>query len=255
VQTLSLEVIGDSGKPTRKRIETRVMLRQQREWTGYSYRWNAEQTDAELIPATGDLEEFQVADPSAPDGRRDQVWRFPARTECLVCHSRAAGFVLGFSPLQLDRDHDFRPKVANQLQTFERIGLFEGDLPKPRGDRPHLVDPNDPSASLEARVKSYLHVNCSTCHVAEGGGNARMELGLFTPVRRMNIVDEVPLHDQFGIVDARIVAPGSPERSILWQRISRRGTGQMPPLMTTEVDQKAVSMIAEWIRSLPAANP
>ena len=30
-------------------IETRVLLRQQGEWAGYSYRWNDEQTDAELV--------------------------------------------------------------------------------------------------------------------------------------------------------------------------------------------------------------
>jgi hypothetical protein len=38
----------------------------------------------------------------------------------------------------------------------------------------------------------------------------------------------------------------------LYQRISRRGTSQMPPLGTTEVDQKAVEMIGAWIRGLDA---
>jgi hypothetical protein len=85
------------------------------------------------------------------------------------------------------------------------------------------------TASREARVRSYLHVNCSTCHVKEGGGNARMELGLDTPLGAMRLIDEVPLHDRFGLADARLVAPGSPGRSVLYQRISRRGTGQMPP--------------------------
>ncbi len=48
----------------------------------------------------------------------------------------------------------------------------------------------------------------------------------------------------------RRVVPGSPERSVLYQRITRRGTGQMPPLGTTVVDEKAVKMFAEWIRGL-----
>ena len=59
------------------------------------------------------------------------------------------------------------------------------------------------------------------------------------------------MHDRFDIADARLVAPGSPERSVLYQRISRRGTGQMPPLVSTEVDRKAVELIADWIRGLP----
>jgi mono/diheme cytochrome c family protein len=250
-QTLSLDVLDDAGKSARKRVETRLMVRQQGEWTGYSYRWNPEQTDAELVPGPGDSAEFSVAEPAEPGGRREQLWRFPARTECLVCHSRASGFVLGFSPLQLDREFD--GSAENQLRAFEKIGLFEGAPPKRRGDRPRLVNPYEARAPIEARVKSYLHVNCSTCHVNEGGGNAEMELGLNTPTARMRLIGEVPLHDRFEIADARLVAPGSPERSVLYQRIARRGTGQMPPLVSTEVDREAVELLAEWIRGLPPA--
>jgi hypothetical protein len=66
----------------------------------------------------------------------------------------------------------------------------------------------------------------------------------------MHLIDEEPLHDRFDIKDARIVAPGAPERSVLFQRVSRRGTGQMPPLMSTEVDRATVEMIGRWIRGL-----
>jgi uncharacterized repeat protein (TIGR03806 family) len=251
VQTLSLGVFSGGSSPVKKRVETRLMTRQQGEWIGYSYRWNAEQTDAELVRGTGDSETFEVADPTEQGGRREQIWRFPGRTECLVCHSRAAGFVLGFTPLQLDRDHDFGGTTDNQLRTFEHIGLFQGDLPKRSADKPRLVNPYEAKAPLEARVKSYLDVNCSTCHVQEGGGNSRMQLNLATPLGKMQLIGEVPLHDKFNITDARLVAPGSPERSVLYQRLSRRGTGQMPPLVSTEVDRKAVALIADWIRGLP----
>ena len=78
-----------------------------------------------------------------------------------------------------------------------------------------------------------------------------MELGLDTPVAEMKLINEVPAHSQFDIVNARRVVAGSPERSVLYHRISRRGTGQMPPLGSTEVDKKAVNLIADWIRSLP----
>jgi uncharacterized repeat protein (TIGR03806 family) len=255
VQTLSLDLVDTAGKPARQRIETRLMARQQGEWTGYSYRWNAEQTDAVLVPAAGDAKELEVADSTGQSGRREQVWRFPARTECLVCHSRAAGFVLGFTPLQLDRDRDYGGAVDNQLRTLEHIGVFQGKLPRRRDDRPRLVQLDDSKATLESRVRSYLHVNCATCHVTEGGGNARMELGLPTSLGETRLIDEVPTHDRFGITDARLVAPGAPERSVLYHRISRRGAGQMPPLASTEIDREAVKLIAEWIRGLaPAAR-
>jgi glucose/arabinose dehydrogenase len=254
VQTLSLDLVDDAGKAARKRVETRLLVRQQGEWNGFSYRWNAGQTDADLVPSAGVAEAFEVADPGEPGGHREQIWRFPSRTECLVCHSRAAGFVLAFSPLQLDRDHDFGGTADNQLRTFEHIGVFQGDLPKRHDDRPRLVNPYDDKAPPEARVRSYLHVNCSTCHVPEGGGNAKMQLDLATSLNRTHLIDEVPTHDRFELPDARLVAPGAPERSVLYHRLSRRGSGQMPPLVSTQVDRQAAAMIADWIRGLPRTD-
>jgi hypothetical protein len=255
VQTLSLDLLDAAGKSAPKRIETRLLARLQGEWIGYSYRWNAEQTDAELVGDSGGSDEFEVADPVAQGGRREKNWRFPSRSECLACHSRAAGFVLGFTPHQLDRDVAQGGKPTSQPLAFERIGLFEGPLPRRPDDRPRLVDPYDPKAPLEARVRSYLDVNCSTCHVKEGGGNSRMELSLNTPTGRMHLIDEPPVHSNMGIDGARLVAPGLPERSVLHHRISLRGGNQMPPLVSTEVDRRAVDLIGDWIRSLaPAAR-
>ena len=82
-----------------------------------------------------------------PGGRREQDWRFPARTECLVCHSRAAGFVAGFTPLQLDRDRDYGGTIDNQLRTLEHIGVFQGTLPRRRDDQPRLVNPYETQGS------------------------------------------------------------------------------------------------------------
>src|SRR5690606_27248996 len=128
---------------------------------------------------------------------------------------RAAGFVLGFSPLQLDRESDYGGVRDNQLRTLEHIGVFEGRLPPRKDNGPRLADPYDKGAPLEARVRSYLHVNCSICHVGAGGGNSRMELSIGTPTGRMELIDSPPVHTHFNIPDARLVAPGSPERSIL----------------------------------------
>jgi hypothetical protein len=60
------------------------------------------------------------------------------------------------------------------------------------------------------------------------------------------------MHATFGIHDARIVAPGSPDRSILLYRLSRRGPAQMPPLCSLAVDDAAVTLVRQWIESLPA---
>ena len=66
----------------------------------------------------------------------------------------------------------------------------------------------------------------------------------------MALVSAHPRHATFGIPNALLIAPGAPERSILYQRISRRGHGQMPPLVSHQVDEAAARLFREWISSL-----
>jgi uncharacterized repeat protein (TIGR03806 family) len=254
VQTLSLErEPGRAG--SRFRVETRVLLRQQGEWEGYSYRWNPEQTDATLVPKGGEVAEFERGGPQAAGDAARQSWRFPARAECMGCHSRAANFVLGVTGSQLNRDHDHGGTIDNQLRALDHVGFFSGALPKAPIDLERLVDPGDATQDLERRARTYLHVNCSVCHVEAGGGNAKMELGLGTPREKMNLLGARPQHDTFGLVDAMLVAPGDPGRSVLLQRVSRRGRGQMPPLVTSRVDEAAVKLLRDWIAGLKPDRP
>lgn len=253
VQTLSLA--RESGKPaSRFRVETRVLLRQQGEWAGYSYRWNDDQSDATLVAKEGATGEFSILEsPSA--GTSSHQWRFPSRTECMLCHSRAANYVLGLSEAQLNRDHDYPATRDNQLRTLEHIGLFTASLPKPPGELSKLVDPYDAAQDVEARARSYLHVNCSVCHVAAGGGNSKMLLSRATEREKMELIEARPQHDTFGIVNAMLVAPSDPDRSVLMHRLSRRGRGQMPPLVTTRVDQRAVDLMRGWIAAMKPTRP
>src|SRR5258708_380187 len=82
------------------------------------------------------------------------------------------------------------------------------------------------------------------------GGNSAFDLHFNTKIDRMKLIDAKPVHDAFGITDPRLVAPGAPERSILFHRISLRGPGQMPPLATRIVDDRAAALLREWIQSL-----
>ena len=66
----------------------------------------------------------------------------------------------------------------------------------------------------------------------------------------MNVLDVKPLHHQFDIQDARLIAPGDPDRSVLLYRMSIRDRGQMPQLGTNRVDERAVELLKTWIRSL-----
>jgi uncharacterized repeat protein (TIGR03806 family) len=249
VQTLSLER-EPGNATTRFRVETRVLLRQQGEWAGYSYRWNAQQTDASLVPRGGEQACFKAGGPHIAGSGSEETWCFPSRAECMACHSRAANYVLGVTGAQLNREHAYRGVRDNQLRALDHIGFFSSALAKAPGDLEKLVDPRDETQDLELRARTYLQVNCSVCHVEAGGGNAKMELGLATPRDKMNLLGARPQHDTFGISDAMLVAPGAPARSILLHRLSLRGRGQMPPLVTNRVDAAAVKLFRDWISGL-----
>jgi uncharacterized repeat protein (TIGR03806 family) len=265
VKSFALEMT--EGDPASRRwIETRFLTKQGSEWFGYSYQWNDEQTDGVLVDAKGLDREFSIrVKPGAdnPAGVRKQVWHYPSRTECMVCHSRAANFVLGLSELQMNKVHDYGGVRDNQLRVLEHIGVLrlnghEAAPSKPTAFSPEkyrrLVDPYDPRQDVSRRARSYLHANCAQCHVEAGGGNAQMELEFTTPLDKMRLIDVKPVHDTFGLPDARLVAPGNPERSVLLRRMSHREAGHMPPLATSVVDRDAVRLMHDWIKQLPPAG-
>lgn len=249
VQTLSLPVVTD-GSTESRRIETRLLVRRHNEWNGYSYRWNDEQTDAVLVDREGAEGEIALCDDRQAGSNARQFWRFPSRTECLTCHSRAANYVLGLSEVQMNRPRGTDRRGENQLEVLQQLGALKEPLAKPVGEMAHLVDPRDTNAALEARARSYLHANCSACHVAAGGGNARLELSFTTSVDATNLLEARPQHDTFGIVNAMLVAPGSPDQSVLLHRLARRGRGQMPPLALSRVDESALELFRQWIAEL-----
>ncbi len=239
----------ESGK--NRLVETRLLAKQQGEWYGYSYRWNAEQSDAELVKSEGQEEilDWVVEEGSAMDIR----WRYPSRTECMVCHSRAAKFVLGLSVEQMHRTQTYHHADgsavdAPQLETLAGLGLFGETWKMPNEiDVQKLVDPYDAKQDIDRRARSYLHTNCASCHVEAGGGNSKINLDFFTTAEKMNLLEADPLHGSLDIAEGKLLKAGAPEQSILHARLARRGTGQMPPLATHRVDAAAVELIRQWI--------
>ncbi len=243
VQTLSMTVDGAETFSSKRRIETRILTKQQGEWSGYTYEWNENQDEAVLVHTAG--KDIQIR--GAPGSV--QNWRIPARAECMSCHSRAASFVLGLTRLQTDRNHKYGAIEDNQLRTLKHIGLVSGS-PASVDEQQKLVNPNDLVAPLESRVKSYLHTNCSGCHIPAGGGNARLELRYSTQLEDMELLSKFPQHTTFGLAQPRIISPGEPGQSVMLARLSRRGRGQMPPLVSNRVDTGAVELFRQWIESL-----
>jgi putative heme-binding domain-containing protein len=248
-QTLSLPQPGVESTEQR-RIETRLLTKQLGVWAGYSYLWNDAQDDATLAPAAGiDITLPQTIAGSTNTSAGPRTWKVPSRADCMSCHSRAANFVLGLNDLQSDRDVNIGGVRLNQLVAFDEWKLI-GSAPATPAEHPKLVNPYHTSAKLRRRARSYLHVNCSSCHVAAGGGNSRIQLDIQQPRDQLRLVDVPPQHQTFGIPAAMLVKSGDPQHSILFHRLSRRGPGQMPPRGTHVVDAAAVQLIHDWIAAM-----
>jgi hypothetical protein len=140
--------------------------------------------------------------------------------------------------------------ALNGQQPEQRQPATNTSLPISADHLPHLVNPYDAQADLTKRARSWLHANCSNCHVAAGGGNSQMELEFATSLANMRILDVKPQHTTFGLPEARLIAPGDADNSVLLKRIAIRGLHQMPQLSTNVIDPAGVTLMREWIESL-----
>lgn len=255
VKTFSMDM--ERGNPkTRKRLETRLLHFQlfpgtqeygDQYWRGYTYVWNDEQTDAELLDEKGADKPLKV---KVGDKFVEQLYRFPSRAECTLCHTQGAKFALGVSTMQMNRDHDYGGVIANQLATLEHIGVFTKPLPAAPAKLPKLADYDDETLPVEVRARAYLHSNCGHCHVKWGGGNAEFKLLATLPLEEMGIVNVAPAHGSFGLKDAKLVVPGHPERSVLLHRMNITGLGRMPHISSRVVHESATRIVHDWIKQM-----
>ena len=217
-------------------VETRLLVRHQDGlWAGYTYQWNG--GDAELVPTTG-------ADAVGGGG---EPWEIPTRGECVQCHTGSWGGLLGMSSQQMDALQVYpNGAINNQLDLLVRLGMITGDVPRPGPFA--AIDAGD--APLDARARAYLHVNCAFCHFEGGTGGGELDLRYGLSLAESGMCGE-PNRGDLGLKGARIVTAGSPELSILYQRMQVRNEDQMPPIASEIVDDVGVELIGAWIRSLP----
>jgi len=214
---------------TQQRIETQVLHFDGETWNGYSYRWNDQGTDAELVAADG--AEFTV---------QKQPWRIHGRAECARCHNNWSGFALGFQPDQLVSIGGKKPS--------ESPALFAG----PFLDRlkNHLISSHDTTAGLETRARSWLHANCAHCHRRHGGGSVPLMVNFDLPTAETMMLYEKPTRGDLGIKDPAVIYPWAPHRSILFQRVARTGSGHMPMIGARDPDPEGLRLLWDWISGI-----
>ncbi len=227
---------------SRRRLETRFIVKTTNDLYGVTYRWDDTQKNATLVPEVGLDETFVIHDGSTV---RTQVWHYPGRAECLTCHTAVGGGALGFNTPQLNRDFDSGDGLENQILALNRAGYFSSPATGLQTLRA-LVPATDRTASAEARVRSYLAANCSQCHQPGGPTTAAFDTRIATPTSLAGLING-HLNVSGGGDAFHVISPGAPEASEMLERISKRGSEQMPPLASNVVDTNAVALLTEWI--------
>lgn len=249
VQHFDLEMT--NGAPeSRQRIETRVLVRDSTTTPGHygaTYRWTSP-TNAVLVAPEGDAQTFTIYDGGSP---RAQTWRYPARSDCLLCHSLTPGRALGFTTAQLNRDFDYADYtgvVDNQLRALANAGYFSGAVTNIHA-LPLLARIDDTSFGVQYRARSYLMANCAHCHyptTTNGNFNARIYQQLSTEA----IIDGT-LRNTLGDPANRVISRGSIANSMIHTRMAAIAGARMPPPLDTQVvDQQAVNLFRDWIVEL-----
>jgi hypothetical protein len=267
-------------------------------WYGYSYKWDADQKEARLVKLSGLESEIRFHPEGLGKPARMKKWVFPDRYSCDRCHSSNqtdnlhGRSVLGFFIAQLNRPAPKSPGM-NQLDWLISQGVLSGSKPSAWDAAPRWRSLEDSAftadgwTSLDVRARSYLGANCSGCHGTRGGqlglyGSNELNYDFYDMKPHIEFRDhEVgsehgidtiapfywpktdtvhnPLRQDSLRIDARLIIPGYPSKSVLLRRQKNRNTepgefgtvDQMPPLATYEVNPAAIALLEKWILAMP----
>jgi len=258
-----------------RRLETRLLVHGNDGWAGYTYVYDDDEQEAHLL----DDSQTDTLTIKTEDGVIRQSYYFPSRTDCMACHTRQHGFVLGLKTPQMNRMQNYRGVAENLLTMLDRLEVFT----RPLDDEPDALqrfpdwgfgnlirsDENDdaaehdsgvgpdssalpelPEGDAAALARAWLDVNCAMCHLPDGVAPGKRDLRYDVSLEKMNVVDKPISQLRRRPKEVRIIAPGDPLRSELLQRVSVRGPYQMPPLATHYVEPRAYEILRRWIAEM-----
>ncbi len=235
----------------KKNIETRLLVHEEKGWAAYSYIWNDEQTDAMYEVAGGRKDISWVHS----DGKkRDLNYVIPNVNQCKGCHTYNGKMIpIGPTARQLNGDFAYHDGTTeNQLLHWEKKGLLKGLPELAQVDK--AANPDDPHASLEAKARAYLDINCAHCH-REGAPaitsgylvdfyqSDKTKLGFY----------KAPVAAGRGSGNRKYdLLPVKPDESIIIYRMESDDPGIMMPELARKLKhEEGVQLIRKWIASLP----
>lgn len=226
-----------------RKIETRLLIHRTGGWVPLTYVWNAAGTEAVLQRAGA---RTPVAFTDAQGARVALDYAVPNVNQCRQCHSQdGATTPIGPTAANLNRD--------GQLEAMAAAGRLAG---LPTADMPRLARWDDIHATLDARARAYLDVNCGHCH---SRGGLASNSGLYLKASETDPtawgIGKRPVAAGRGSGGMQFaIAPGDPDHSILLHRMASDEPGVMMPQFGRSVAHtEALALIGAWIAAMPGA--
>lgn len=201
-------------------IETRLLVKDNGQWTAGTYVWNDTQTDAVLV-SKGASVPVSWIDESAD--RNTISYRIPSTKDCASCHNSSNVLMpVGIKIRNLNREVVRNNVAINQLQHLQNAGVLNA-VDAARFSQ--LPDWQNEKYTMIERVRAYLDVNCAHCHSDKGScAFSALRFGW-----------EIPL------ADTRI--NNKKDRIIKMME-----KGRMPRIGTTIIDKEALTLIKKYLQ-------
>ncbi|MDB5050967.1 MAG: hypothetical protein JWO30_4038 [Fibrobacteres bacterium] len=196
MKTFKLDKIQGDSTPNTSRVywETRLLVRKADptthiDWYGFSYRWRADQSDADLVSIANGLDTVFYYT-TTENKLSYKKWHFPSQKNCSRCHVPGAGNspfgdtlpflargVLGLYPAQLKRPSTLVANTNQVIDLFNK-GVFSGTKPDAAALARRFKGVHEPIsgtltadqrfATIDSMARSYIAANCSGCHGFRG---------------------------------------------------------------------------------------
>lgn len=239
-------------------IETRILVHRRDGWAAIPYVWNDAQTEATLA-RTGAVLPLTLVTTTAEAGmpaREDFNYVVPDESQCASCHAQdwidRKVHPIGPKARHINKDYLYADGEHNQLKHLAAVGYLSG---LPALDKV-ARDANwaDPKATLDARARAYLDINCGHCHNPNGAANTTGLSLIYGTAEDHHLgICKPPTAAGQGTGDHFFdIVPGKPDDSIIPFRLSSTEPGtMMPEIGRSTMHHEGVALIKAWIAALP----
>ncbi len=203
-----------------------------------AYRWNGNSKNPAIV---GNSEFLPMR------SNESIMWLSPGPVAKLDPKTAVFGFQPQFNARQLN--------VGRQLTDWNARSWFKKVLSDSElAELPKLHRLSEESVPAVDRIRSYLDVNCASCHKPGGASRGFFDARIETRFEDQLLVSAQLMAGDLGVEGAKLVEPGRPEKSILYLRLVRKDGFRMPPGSINSEDPPILPLLEKWIRGMGRAD-